>query len=306
MQTEGELSHRFPFLELPRELQLSTLLWLAPLVASENGDGDRDLFHCHLVCKQFLEVLREDHFWQALLQMGGAVAEGSGSSLPEDVQSWKQLYQLQFIHVEVAQGGEELLRIDNRKRSVTLIGNHEYHTRVYASRDWHSGKHYWEVTYDHTKEQIFAGVLPSKACNTHIGIIGHFGDGWSIVPYTGVINGHRGKDHRQWTAKTSFEWIRNGDVVGICLNIDEGFCFFVSTSVLVCFLFGWQRLSKQTTGRLDYWRNGQYMTGLQSESIKQLGPYRAAVSLMFKEEKVTFNFNAPMRVSIPPPEENSL
>ncbi|KAL6049881.1 hypothetical protein QOT17_020155 [Balamuthia mandrillaris] len=180
----------------------------------------------------------------------------------------------------VAQGGEELLRIDNRKRSVTLTGNHEYHTRAYSSRDWHSGKHYWEVTYDHTKEQIFAGVLPSKACNTHIGIIGHFGEGWSIVPYTGVLTGHRGKDHRQWTAKPSFEWIRNGDVVGICLNIDEG--------------------------RLDYWRNGQYLTGLQSESIKQLGPYRAAVSLMLKEEKVTFNFNAPMRVSIPPPEENSL
>ncbi|KAL6046878.1 hypothetical protein QOT17_021973 [Balamuthia mandrillaris] len=272
---QHEEKHRFPFLELPAELQLNTLVWLAPLaVAADNnrtGSGSNDLFHCHLVCKQFLRLLQNDYFWRSVLQTSGVV-EASCSSLPEDVHSWKELYQLQFIHLEAAPGSEELLRIDNRKQSVTIIGKHYYHTRVYASRSWHSGKHYWEVHFNRLKSQTFAGVLPASACNTYSGIIGYSSNpGWSIIPYTGEIRGNRGQDSTPPPA--GFRGLSDGEVLGICLDIDNG--------------------------RLDYWRNGEYLTGLQAESIKRNGPYRAAVSLMKKGEKATFNFNAKMNVSIP-------
>ncbi|KAL6058257.1 hypothetical protein QOT17_014991 [Balamuthia mandrillaris] len=278
MEEAGQTLNHFPFLALPSELQLNTLVWLAPLVANQNNNGalensGKDLFHCHLVCKQFLEVLQQERFWQMVLQTSSVVEEGC-SSLPHDVHSWKQLYQLQFIHLEAAAGSEKYLRIDNRRRSVTITGTHSYHTRVYASCDWYSGRHYWEVMMDHVDTQVFAGVLPSKACNTHNGIIGHSSEpGWSIIPYTGEIKGNCGSDRHP--PPSHFQWFKDGNVIGICLDIDEG--------------------------RLDYWYNGVYLTGIQKESIKQNGPYRAAVSLMKQGEKATFNFYARMPTTDTPP-----
>ncbi|KAL6058256.1 hypothetical protein QOT17_014990 [Balamuthia mandrillaris] len=283
---EEKQEHHFPFLALPAELQLNALVWLAPLVVANNDNtgradnsGRNDLFHCHLVCKHFSQLLQNDYFWQRVLQTSGLVGEASCYSLPEDVRSWKELYQLQFNHLEAAPGSDELLCIDNRKQSVTvlnerdltgseaILGQHYYHIRAYASRSWHSGKHYWEVHFDCLKNQTFVGVLPASACNTYSGIIGYSSNpGWSIIPYTGQIKGNRGQDSAP--SPPRFRFLSDGEVLGICLDIDNG--------------------------RLDYWRNGEYLTGLQAESIKHNGPYRAAISLMKKGEKATFNFNAKM------------
>ncbi|KAL6047372.1 hypothetical protein QOT17_021664 [Balamuthia mandrillaris] len=195
-------SQPFPFLELPSELQLNALLWLAPLVGNHEhnnnnsndahcGASGKDLFHCHLVCKRFLEMLRGDYFWQTVLQTCGVVEEGC-SSLPNDVHSWKEFYQLQFNHLEAA----------------------------------------WQ------------------ACNKYSGIVGYSSEPDSTPP------------------PPHFQWFKDSNVIGICLDIDAG--------------------------RLDYWYNGTYLTGLKAESIKQNGPYRAAVSLMKQGEKATFNFYARM------------
>ncbi|KAL6055445.1 SPRY domain-containing SOCS box protein 3 [Balamuthia mandrillaris] len=269
--------HHFPFLELPRELQLNTLVWLVPLVTSHNNNNTtepndgKDLYHCHLVCKRFRQVLQQDYFWQTVLQMSGVVEEGC-SSLPDGVHSWKELYQLQYIHLVAEEDSDDLLRIDNWKRTVTLVGKHLYHTRLYGSRNWFSGLHYWEVTIDYTDNQIYIGVLPSEACNTNNGLIGgaHY-SGWSITPYTGEIKGNHGKDVQP--PPKNFRWFHQGDVIGVCLDIDAG--------------------------RLDYWYNGEYLTGLQAESIKHQKPYRAAISLMNPGEKVTFTFCAKMPSNIP-------
>ncbi|KAL6068661.1 hypothetical protein QOT17_008079 [Balamuthia mandrillaris] len=265
---EAEGLPHFPFLELPSELQLHTLVWLAPLAVRSTTNGskniNKDLFHCHLVCKHFAQLLRRDYFWQMVLQTSGVVEEGF-PSLPHDVQTWKELYQLQFIHLEVANGSDKYLRLEDKKLTVTVTGTHYNHFRVYASRDWHSGKHYWEAKFNHINAQIFVGVLPSKICNTYTGIIGHStSEGWSIIPYTGEIRGNHGKDSKP--PLQGFQWFKEGDVLGVCLDIDAG--------------------------KLDYWCNGVYLTGLQKETIKQNGPYRAAVSLMNDKESVTFNFNA--------------
>ncbi|KAL6079283.1 hypothetical protein QOT17_000912 [Balamuthia mandrillaris] len=292
---EEKQQQGFPFLALPAELQLSALAWLAaPLVANnDNPGGSHDLFHCHLVCKHFSQLLQNEYFWQrALHQASGVVgAAASCCSLPDDVHSWKELYQLQFNHLEAAPGSEELLSIDNRKQSVTLkkerertaseaiLGSHFFHVRAYASRSWHSdkqqqhkGKHYWEVRFDWLKSQTFVGVLPASACNTYSGIVGYTSNpGWSITPYTGKIQGNRGQDSTP--SPPGFRCLDAGEVLGICLDIDNG--------------------------RLDYWRNGEYLTGLQAESIKHNGPYRAAISLLKKGEKATFHFNAKMPASIP-------
>ncbi|KAL6051313.1 hypothetical protein QOT17_019250 [Balamuthia mandrillaris] len=271
----GSAPLHFPFLELPSELQRNTLLWLVPLTTSRNNDSNnepkhgRDLFHCHLVCKRFWQMLQQDYFWQTVLQMSGVVEEGS--SLPHDVQSWKELYQLQYIHLVATEDSDDLLCIDNWKRTVTLVGKHLYHTRLYSSHNWFSGRHYWEVTIDYTANQIYIGVLPSEACNTNNGLIGDaYEPGWSIKPFTGEIKGSRGKDVQP--PPQPFEWFRQGDVIGVCLDIDAG--------------------------RLDYWHNGVYLTGLQAESIKHNGPYRAAISLMMPGEKATFNF-AKMPSNVP-------
>ncbi|KAL6047374.1 hypothetical protein QOT17_021666 [Balamuthia mandrillaris] len=236
-----------PFLELPSELQLNML---ARLVSDTHGGGN-ELFHCHLVCKRFLEILKEEHFWQTVLQMLGVV-DGC-SALPDDVQSWKQLYQLEYIHLETTKDNKDLLRLDDRKRTVTLTGTHEWHTRVYSSRDWYSGRHYWEVAMDHLDDQIYVGVLPSDDCFDDCGgIIGDkYQPGWSITPFTGEVIGNYGQDQTQ--PPKDFEWFKSGDIIGICLDIDSGlFCFvLLLLGFVFCFLPTTKPQEDWITGRME-------------------------------------------------------
>ncbi|KAL6051412.1 hypothetical protein QOT17_019234 [Balamuthia mandrillaris] len=238
------------FADLPKELWVEVITFMVPTDVILGLGLTASAFHelCELECVWKLIATRLD------LDL----------SLKTSNTTWKTFvkeYRLRLVLPSFYDGQVELSNQGLTARHTSQKSGG--HILFHANRPWRHGKHYFEVTLDHTEHQIFVGIIPFQRIQHHY--VGG-GYGWSCCPYYAFAQG-QGTDKDKVRLGPLWRRHQDGDVIGVEVDLDNG--------------------------DLSFWLNNKFLgTPYQNSSeILRSKPICAAASVLIPGEQCTFNFS---------------